>query len=195
MRPQGPIKALCSRRSASSTLIITQANTMTRNVKLFLYLALSVLGGCAFHSNYAGWESREIKALSPADIEGLRAGQGMSLALAAELNGYPGPLHVLELGERLALTESQRSATQELYRRMKVAAIEAGEEFVSAERDLDRLFANKVATPQQLTEALARVAQAQSRLRGSHLYAHLAQVRILTPEQVAKYNNLRGYKK
>lgn len=119
----------------------------------------------------------------------------MSLALAAELNGYPGPLHVLELGDKLALTVSQRSATQELYRRMKVAAIDAGEAFVSAERDLDRLFASKKASPQQLTEALARVAQAQSKLRGSHLHAHLEQVRILTPEQVAKYNSLRGYGK
>jgi Spy/CpxP family protein refolding chaperone len=166
---------------------------MSRTATLILCLGLSGLGGCAGHSHYAGWESREVKALSPADIESLRAGHGMSLALAAELNGYPGPLHVLELGDRLALTQSQRTATLELYQRMKSAAIAAGEEFVSAERDLDRLFASKAASPQQLTEALARVAQAQAKLRGSHLQAHLEQVRILTPEQVAKYNNLRSY--
>jgi Spy/CpxP family protein refolding chaperone len=117
----------------------------------------------------------------------------MSLALAAELNGYPGPLHVLELEDKLELTQSQRTATQELFQRMKAAAVAAGEELVSAERDLDRLFARKVATQQQLAEALARVAQAQAKLRGTHLQAHLEQVRILTPEQVAKYNKLRGY--
>jgi Spy/CpxP family protein refolding chaperone len=166
---------------------------MPRTATLILLLTLGGLGGCAGHSHYAGWESRDIKALPAADIEGLRAGRGMSLALAAELNGYPGPLHVLELEDKLALTQAQRTATQELYQRMKAAAIAAGEEFVSAERDLDSLFARKAASPQQLTEVLARVAQAQAKLRGSHLQAHLEQVRILTPEQVIKYNSLRGY--
>lgn len=65
-------------------------------------------------------ESRDIKALSAADVEGLRAGRGMSLALAAELNGYPGPLHVLERGGQLALSQSQRTATQELDQRMRL---------------------------------------------------------------------------
>jgi len=155
-------------------------------------VALSLLG-CAGHSHYSGWESRDIKALSPTDIDGYRTGRGMSLALAAELNGYPGPLHVLELGDKLSLTDTQRVATQELFQRMKASAIAAGEDVVNAERDLDRLFASKAASPPRLNEALARVAQAQAKLRGSHLQAHLEQVRILTPEQVIKYNNLRGY--
>jgi Spy/CpxP family protein refolding chaperone len=165
-----------------------------RHIPTFaLWLLLASLGACADHSHYAGMESREIKALAPSDIEGLRAGRGMSLALAAELNGYPGPLHVLELGEKLSLTRSQRAATEELYQRMKAAAIAAGDEFVNAERALDRMFAQKSASPQQLSEALLRVAQAQAKLRGTHLQAHLEQVRILTPEQVIKYNKLRGY--
>lgn len=166
---------------------------MLRTTALILSLALGTLVGCAGHSHYGGWQSRDIKSLSSDDIEGLRAGRGMSLALAAELNGYPGPLHVLEMSDKLALTQSQRSATQDLYQRMKSAAVAAGEDFVGAERDLDRLFANKKALPQQLTEALNRIAQAQAKLRGTHLQAHLEQVRILTPEQVAKYNALRGY--
>ena len=76
---------------------------------------------------------------------------------------------------------------------MKSAAVAAAEELVGAERELDRLFASKVATPQQVSEALARISQAQAKVRGSHLQAHLEQVRILTPEQVARYNSLRGY--
>jgi hypothetical protein len=31
-------------------------------------------------------------------------------------------------------------------------------------------------------------------VRGVHLQAHLEQVRILTPEQVSRYNVLRGYR-
>ncbi len=156
-------------------------------------VAMATLGGCATHSHYAGMETRSIKALSESDVEGFRAGRGMSLALAAELNGYPGPLHVLELGDKLLLTPTQRSATQDLYQRMKAAAMAAGEDFVSAERDLDRLFATRKANSQSLSEALQRVAQAQAKLRDAHLQAHLEQVRILTPEQVTQYNKLRGY--
>ena len=46
---------------------------------------------------YAGYQQRPIKALSEQQIADLRAGRGMGLALAAELNGYPGPVHVLAL--------------------------------------------------------------------------------------------------
>jgi hypothetical protein len=48
-------------------------------------------------SPYAGQQTRAIKALSPEDLAGLLNGEGMGMAKAAELNGYPGPVHVLEL--------------------------------------------------------------------------------------------------
>ncbi|WP_418318923.1 Spy/CpxP family protein refolding chaperone [Piscinibacter sakaiensis] len=163
-------------------------------ISLTAALFVTLLAGCAGHSHYAGLEGREIKALSAQEIDGLRQGRGMSLALAAELNGYPGPLHVLELGDRLALTGSQRSATQALYDRMKAAAVAAGSDVISAERELDRLFASRTIDEAKLDAALARVANAQARLRGAHLQAHLEQLRILTPEQVRIYNQLRGYR-
>jgi Spy/CpxP family protein refolding chaperone len=158
-----------------------------------LALAASLLSGCASHSHYAGMESRDIKALSASDIEGLRSGRGMSLALAAELNGYPGPAHVLELADRLDLTAQQKEQTELLHQRMKADAMAAGEAFIEAERSLDRLFAGRHATPEQVSAALAKVAEAQARLRGAHLQAHLEQVRLLSPEQTRRYNALRGY--
>ena len=48
-------------------------------------------------SPYAGQQTRAIKALSPEDLAGLLNGEGRGMAKAAELNGYPGPVHVLEL--------------------------------------------------------------------------------------------------
>ena len=39
----------------------------------------------------------DIKSLSQDDQSALLAGRGMGLARPAELNGYPGPAHVLEL--------------------------------------------------------------------------------------------------
>ncbi len=43
----------------------------------------------------------------------------MSLAQAAELNGYPGPLHVLELADALELTPEQRARTQSLFKEVQ----------------------------------------------------------------------------
>lgn len=162
--------------------------------KQLLAAAVALTTGCASHSHYAGLESRDIKALSPADIEGLKAGRGMSLALAAELNGYPGPLHVLELAGPLALTEDQRLRTRALQDRMLAEARTAGEELIARERELDRGFAARTLDASGLSAALARIAEAQARLRRAHLQAHLEQALILRPDQVEQYNRLRGYR-
>jgi hypothetical protein len=39
----------------------------------------------------------------------------MGLALAAELNGYPGPIHVLQLSDKLGLTPEQKARVQSLF--------------------------------------------------------------------------------
>jgi hypothetical protein len=46
---------------------------------------------------HAGQQTRTIKALSDDEIAALCNGKGMGMAKAAELNGYPGPIHVLAL--------------------------------------------------------------------------------------------------
>jgi hypothetical protein len=48
-------------------------------------------------------QSRAIKSLSDNDINELRRGGGWGLALAAELNGMPGPAHLLELKDKIPL--------------------------------------------------------------------------------------------
>src|SRR6266852_1428988 len=80
---------------------------------------------------YAGLEARSIKALSEQQIADLRAGRGMGLALAAELNGYPGPMHVLELADKLELTADQRSSVKALFDSMKAEAIPIGEQMIN----------------------------------------------------------------
>lgn len=144
-------------------------------------------------SAYAGQEARDIKALSPEDISAFLSGKGMGLAKAAELNGYPGPGHVLELAAQLDLTPEQRTKTEALRASMVAKAIPLGRALVDEERRLDRLFATKAVSPELLASSLSKIGALQAQMRGTHLEAHLAQAQILTPEQTAHYVQLRGY--
>jgi Spy/CpxP family protein refolding chaperone len=144
-------------------------------------------------SPYTGQESRDIKALSPEEVQSYLAGKGMGFAKAAELNGFPGPAHVLELAAPLGLTAEQRSRTQALFASMESRAQALGRALVEEERKLDRLFATKAVTAETLRTSLGEIASLQAQLRATHLEAHLAQVEILTPDQSARYAKLRGY--
>ncbi|WP_151633649.1 periplasmic heavy metal sensor [Noviherbaspirillum aerium] len=146
-------------------------------------------------SPYAGQETREIKAMSAEDVSSYLAGKGMGLAKSAELNGYPGPSHVLELAEQLKLSAEQRARTQALFNTMQAKAIDAGRALIDAEQKLDRLFAGKAINPDLLEASLKEIGALQARVRGVHLEAHLLQVGILDAQQVARYNALRGYDK
>src|SRR5262245_55816349 len=84
------------------------------------------------HAPYAGLQQRPIKALSDQQLADLQAGRGMGLALAAELNGYPGPLHVLELAGPLQLSADQTQRVQAFYDTMKTEAIAVGERLIAA---------------------------------------------------------------
>jgi hypothetical protein len=101
-----------------------------------LSLALGCMSALAA-SPYAGQESREIKALSAEDISALLAGKGMGFAKTAELNGFAGPAHVLELARELHLTVEQRVQTQALFSSMSARAVAAGRALVEKERELD----------------------------------------------------------
>jgi Spy/CpxP family protein refolding chaperone len=144
-------------------------------------------------SPYAGMQHRRIKALSDQQIADLRAGRGMGLAMAAELNGYPGPMHVLELADALKLSDEQRSRTRALFDAMKAETIPIGEKLIVEEMALDRLFAEQRVTRGTLDETTSRIAAAQGELRAAHLRYHLAMVDVLSPAQIAQYVELRGY--
>lgn len=144
-------------------------------------------------SPYSGLEARPIKALSPQQIDDLRAGRGMGLALPAELNGYPGPVHVLEQASGLELTGDQRSRMEEAVAAMKAETIPLGEGLIAAEAELDRLFRDRSVTTTSLNAATADVARIEGELRAAHLRYHLATIGVLSPDQNRRYRALRGY--
>jgi hypothetical protein len=117
----------------------------------------------------------------------------MGFALSAELNGYPGPRHVLELADSLALTAAQRTAMEELFERMQREAIEAGKQVVELEQQLDQRFAHRHIDTEMLADLTGRIAALNGRLRAIHLQAHLDATAILDEGQVRAYSRLRGY--
>ena len=142
---------------------------------------------------YAGMETRAIKSLSEQQIADLSAGRGMGLALAAELNGYPGPVHAVELAEQLRLSADQVTKLKALFEAMKAETIPIGAALIEQERTLNDEFAGRTVTPASLESTTQRIGATQAALRAAHLKYHLTTVAILTPEQVVRYNELRGY--
>ncbi len=142
---------------------------------------------------YAGEQAREIKALSTQEQRAWAEGQGMGLAKAAELNGYPGPAHVLELADRLQLTSDQATATKSLMDQHKAEVRRLGAQLLEAERELDQLFREKRVTDADIQSRTDAIAKFQAQIRASHLNTHLKQTALLEPAQVQRYNALRGY--
>jgi hypothetical protein len=168
----------------STSLIATAA---------LLALTACTTSGHGGHSPYAGFERREIKALSAEQMRQLETGAGMALAQPAELNGWPGPMHVLEHADALALTSQQRDATQALMRAHKQRAAVIGREVIAAEKALDRAFAEQRIDDASLRRLTAAAADRMAALRAEHLATHIAQTRSMEPAQVARYQQLRGY--
>ena len=142
---------------------------------------------------YAGEETRAVKSLSDDDVNALRSGAGMGLAKPAELNHYPGPKHVIDLAAELKLSDAQLDATRGAFDAMKTEAVRLGNAIVEKEAALDRLFASGTASAASVANATAEIASLQGRLRAVHLGAHLRMREIMTPEQIAAYDALRGY--
>lgn len=162
-----------------------------------ILLAVALLAGVAAAQQvpqpYAGQQERQIKALSASEIDDYLAGNGMGLARAAELNGYPGPRHVLDLSGQLGLSAAQQSRTESLFRAMQDEARDIGRVLVASERELDQLFATGAVTEEAMSRKLHDIGELQARLRTVHLKAHLEQARVLTSTQNARYAQLRGY--
>lgn len=164
---------------------------------LLAALALAVASGAAAqhdHSHGAdGHDTRVPSGLSADDVAGLLSGAGLGMARPAELHGYPGPLHVIELAEPLQLTDAQRATAERLRAEMLAAAVPLGRQLVDAERSLDAVFVSGTATAVDVERAVAQAAAVHARLRAVHLRAHLEMREALTDDQLRAYARLRGH--
>ncbi len=146
-----------------------------------------------YQSDYVGQEKREIKTLSPDDISQLREGRGWGLAKAAELNGLPGPIHLLEMQEEIELSSEQIEKITHIYEKMKTDAQRLGNRLIALEKSLNSEFVNKTITDKRLKQLLTAIAETRKVLRYTHLSAHLSTPALLSEKQLTAYNSLRGY--
>lgn len=147
-------------------------------------------------SPYSGQEIRDIKSLSDNDVQSLQNGTGEAfggIAKLAELNGYPGPRHVLDIAQELQLTDGQRMEIELIYQNMSNNAKSIGSAIIAIEQDMDEAFANKTITEENLIALLDKNANLYGQLRFVHLSAHLDTAQIMTTEQIQMYNEMRGY--
>lgn len=146
-------------------------------------------------SPYREQQSSEIRGLSAEEINDLREGRGMGLARSAELNGYPGPRHVLDAVEagQLHLSDTQLHAVRELFVQMSQEARQLGGVIVQEEGELEAAFRRGEIDGRQLRTRVERIARLRGELRLVHLRTHLVTRALLSEEQILQYNRLRGY--
>jgi len=117
----------------------------------------------------------------------------MGMAKAGELNGYPGPVHVLTFANQLRLTVSQRQQVQAIFDQMSAAAQLLGAKLLEREQVLDGSFVSGEITAERLVAETAAIGELQARLRSVHLAAHLETRALLNSDQIDRYQRLRGY--
>lgn len=146
-------------------------------------------------SPYAVLRGTAATGLLPEEVEGLLSGKGMALALAAEVNGYPGTRHVLDATDagQLALRSDQRAAVERLNAQMLEEAQAKGKEILQAEAQLAQRFRQGHIDEASLRESLAHIGQLRAELRFIHLRTHLTTRALLTADQIARYKTVRGY--
>lgn len=130
----------------------------------------------------------------PRDRDGLLKGEGMGLASSAELNGYPGPKHVIQLRNELGLTLDQLRKAEALMEGVQASAKVIGQQVVDEEESLENLFQSGSPDERKVQSSLQEIGRLRADLRFLHLQAHLRMKEVLTPEQIQKYNKVRGHR-
>ena len=98
----------------------------------------------------------------------VRDGRGFGMAFTADQTGYPGPLHVLELKERLGLSPEQEAGAR-----------------------VRTLVADGAASEAAVRAAAAEVERARREVRLVHLLTHLKTRDLLTEAQRRIYHEAR----
>jgi hypothetical protein len=139
--------------------------------------------------------SSGIRGFTSKEIDDLREGRGMGLAKAAELNGYPGPRHVLDAVDagQFRVSPEQLQRVRQLFDGMSRESRRLGATILEEEQALEAAFRAASIDATELQGRVARIAILQGELRAVHLKTHLETRALLSDHQIERYNQLRGY--
>lgn len=134
-----------------------------------------------------------VQGLSAQEVDDLLNGRGAGYARTAELNSYPGPRHVLDLKQQLSLSLEQEQQVEAIFRQMNTEAKQVGQDIVELEQQFSDTFAQGKVSEAEIEERTQRLALLYGQYRSVHLRPHLKVQQLLSSEQIAKYDELRGY--
>lgn len=144
------------------------------------------------HHDAAGLPHHKLaEACATEGDKNIASGRGFGMAFVADQNGYPGPLHVLELKDRLKLTAEQETKVQAMLAAMFAESRPKSARLLDAEAKLRRLFASGQAHEAAVRAAAAEVEKARTEVRLVHLTFHLRTREVLTEEQRRVYHEAR----
>ena len=127
----------------------------------------------------------------PSDSDVLEGASGAGMASYADLNGYPGPKHILEMRDTLRLTDEQEKDIEAIFDEMSGNARAKGEQVIAKEEELHARFKNGTASEPEVRRRAGEIGTLRGELRAVHLTAHIQARRVLTKQQIALYNTLR----
>ena len=144
-------------------------------------------------SPYATQLDSPIRGLTTLEVNDLLNGRGAGYARMAELNGYPGPRHILDLNRELKLSSNQILQIETVFKQMQTDAKGVGQQIVNLEKQLSTAFASDKINETEMQTNIEELGKLYSQFRAIHLMAHLQIKPLLKPEQIDDYNKLRGY--
>ncbi len=127
-----------------------------------------------------------LSGVSEQEKEMLLKGGGLGAGMIAMTNGYPGPKHVLEMGDDLELTAAQRESIGTIYGKVKAESVKLGTELVEKDEALAALFTTGSVSTKDVEKRSREIGELQGRLRAAHLNAHVQTHAELTPAQLTK---------
>jgi Spy/CpxP family protein refolding chaperone len=93
----------------------------------------------------------------------------------------------------MSLSPDQETQIQAAFEQMQAKAKPVGQEIVQREGQFSAAFANRTISEAELQAQTRELASLYGQLRATHLQAHLQITPLLSTEQIATYNTLRGY--
>ena len=130
--------------------------------------------------------------VSEQEKEALLKGAGLGAGMIAMMNGYPGPKHVLEMGDELELTAEQRESIGTIYGNVKAKSVELGTELVEKDEALAALFTSGSVSTGDVEKLAREIGELQGRVRAEHLNAHVETFDALTPAQREQLSSMQG---